>query len=123
MSIKEYVRQVVDQAPTLTFDQANRIAALLRPGTSKDLTPPPETAQQKERREAQQALDKIQQEYREALDSCGICQLSKIAHNVQSRHSMGYHEFTPLNIDQIIKISESYKPKIQAAEDRIAHAK
>ena len=43
MSIKEYVRQVVDQAPPLTFDQANRIAALLRPGASKDLTPPPDT--------------------------------------------------------------------------------
>lgn len=28
MSIKEYVRQVVDQAPPLTFDQANRIQCL-----------------------------------------------------------------------------------------------
>lgn len=123
MSIQEYVRQIVDKAPPLTFDQANRIAVLFNPGVSKDLTPPPETARQKEHREAQKALGKIQKEYREALESCGICQLSKVAHNVQSRHSMGYHEFDPMNVDQIIKISESYKPKIQAAEDRLAAAK
>jgi hypothetical protein len=122
-----HIAATVASWPAPTPEMVRKTTLLLRAAhaekngyTVPTYTEPPQVTAA---RKAADALAKIRREYAEAMDGCHGCGISRAAHKHQEGFGLGYHPFQPLSPDAAIKVAQSYKRKITAAEKAIANAR
>jgi len=116
--LQEHIRRVAAEWPTPTPAQIHRVTTLLYPGL-RTVAPEPsadERAAQQVIKNAEQAVKKAHEAFRNDLEGCHGCGLSKKVHGYQKGNGMGYHDFVELGPDGIISVAKAHKPKIAAAE-------
>ncbi|MDQ5862306.1 MAG: hypothetical protein M3536_08585 [Actinomycetota bacterium] len=116
-----YVAKVVAEAPPLSPEQRDRLAMLFRAGNSGPVHIP-DSPEVIARRRANEALAKVRQAFKDAMEGCHGCGLSRKVHSYQQRYTTGYHDFVDLSPDGAIKVAQVYKKKIAAAEKVLAAA-
>lgn len=119
--LTEYVDRVVAAAPPLTREQIDNLSALLRQG------PVGSVRQESPRvlaiRKAEVGLANVRTKFREALEGCHGCGLSRKVHQYQKGYGTGYHAFVDLSPEGAIKVAQVYKKKITAAEKALEVAR
>lgn len=116
--LDEYVAKVVADWPTPSPEQVRRVVLLLR-GDTVGPVHIPDSPEVVARRKANEALAKVRQEFKDAMDGCHGCGLSRNVHSYQQRYATGYHDFVDLSPDGAIKVAQVYKKKIAAAESAL----
>ena len=120
--LAEHIAKVVAEWPTPEPWMVRRVTLLLR-GSNPGPVHTPDSPKVIAVRKAEESLAKVRMEYKEAMDSCHGCGLSRKVHAYQKGYSTGYHDFAELSPDGAIKVAQAYKKKISSAEQALERAR